>query len=519
MCDILPMGGLPQLAPEIADIALSAKAMTGELITAIDKLRSQDSRKRHWRSIHQALATKWNIDNIRNIQGRLHELRDQLRTNMREHIVSEQQTALRRLETLQQKFQQLHCPRVDLVQDLISRVKGLNGDTLAKSYLYACEKVFADVGLKRTHMEVELKVLNGLRYPIDHYHNNDNNNNDEAYPRTFERIFDDPALPPSDPHPHIKLRQWLNAGNGLYWLYGKTGSGKTTLMRYLGNCSGTRSCLQSWAGQTKLSTASYYFGNTFPQLEAFLRHILFHLIREPPYLVPQLFPFGWTELINITQTSWSIDELKKALARLGRCHVNAYFCFFIDGLDRFDGKPIELLRIIRKLSNIPHIKICVSSRYSRPFIQFLGKIPHQQLCVQWNHREDIQQLAQDELERRLEIKQHADALRMYSDLVEGIVRKSVGVFVWVSLAVHLLCDGLSNEDNADLLLQRLEDLPYDLHELFHQFSGSVDRLYRDKMAMLCHIALCARTHQRGDLLASRRGFGRTPARISLKCHV
>jgi ABC-type ATPase involved in cell division len=51
-----------------------------------------------------------------------------------------------------------------------------------------------------------------------------------AYHQTFESIYE---------KSHVSLKpwsnfvEWLRFGNGIYWINGKAGSGKSTLMRYI----------------------------------------------------------------------------------------------------------------------------------------------------------------------------------------------------------------------------------------------------------------------------------------------
>lgn len=53
--------------------------------------------------------------------------------------------------------------------------------------------------------------------------------------------------------------QWLNSESKLYWVTGKPGAGKSTLMKYLQSDSRTLKYLQSWAGKLPLSIAGFFF--------------------------------------------------------------------------------------------------------------------------------------------------------------------------------------------------------------------------------------------------------------------
>jgi hypothetical protein len=55
----------------------------------------------------------------------------------------------------------------------------------------------------------------------------------ESHARTFEWVFD--TQPSSDESFQCSMHEWLKRGSGIYWISGKAGSGKSTLMKFLCN--------------------------------------------------------------------------------------------------------------------------------------------------------------------------------------------------------------------------------------------------------------------------------------------
>ncbi|KAH8679413.1 hypothetical protein BGZ61DRAFT_535807 [Ilyonectria robusta] len=51
-------------------------------------------------------------------------------------------------------------------------------------------------------------------------------------------------------------------------------------------------------------------------------------------------------------------------------------------------------------------------------------------------------------------------------LTDGLLRKAQGVFLWLFLATRSLVNGIHNRDDEDTLLQRLEQLPGELENLY-----------------------------------------------------
>jgi len=63
----------------------------------------------------------------------------------------------------------------------------------------------------------------------------------EAHARTFDWIFVPPDEVPKDRKlPVVKFVRWLRQSDSIYWISGKAGSGKSTLMKYLSNHQNTR---------------------------------------------------------------------------------------------------------------------------------------------------------------------------------------------------------------------------------------------------------------------------------------
>ena len=75
----------------------------------------------------------------------------------------------------------------------------------------------------------------------------------EAHKKTFEWVFDSNKT---------QFRPWLEseASGDVFWVTGKPGSGKSTLMKFLCSHDRTKATLQAWAGSgNKLVIASHFF--------------------------------------------------------------------------------------------------------------------------------------------------------------------------------------------------------------------------------------------------------------------
>ena len=89
----------------------------------------------------------------------------------------------------------------------------------------------------------------------------------EEHSKTFEWIFGD-ATNEGSLDPDSLTRQsfvkWLSAGQGIFHICGKLGSGKSTLMKFLCNHPRTEAELRTWAGA--LQTASEIYRGVSPSI-------------------------------------------------------------------------------------------------------------------------------------------------------------------------------------------------------------------------------------------------------------
>ena len=132
----------------------------------------------------------------------------------------------------------------------------------------------------------------------------------KAHQRTFEWIYDDrfPQTSSWD-----SLPEWLRTGRGCYWINGKAGSGKSTLMKYILEDHRTTEALQQWSCSSELVVASFFFWYAGTPLQksqtGLLRALLLDVLSPRPGLVPVLFPDLYRSLISEKKKSFATIEL------------------------------------------------------------------------------------------------------------------------------------------------------------------------------------------------------------------
>ncbi|KAI1392484.1 uncharacterized protein F4822DRAFT_441430 [Hypoxylon trugodes] len=292
-----------------------------------------------------------------------------------------------------------------------------------------------------------------------------------AHERTFNWVFQ-PSDKPDLDSTAGSVHRWLECGDGVFWISGKPGSGKSTLMKFISSHPQTRRALSTWSDPRPLVVASHFFW-TQPDL------IKISCIER------------WNQNAeNIKFESWDTPELSRVLERIALCDgIRVRFCFFIDGLDEYEGDQVEFCQALRKLSISPHMKLCVSSRPWNVFEDSFGTDIASKLYIHELTKNDIHNFVRSSLEAHPRWANAGVKAKDAQSIMDEVTHRAAGVFLWVYLVVKQLRSGLTGYDNYSDLQRRLQTIPDDLGEFFKQILGSVEPFYHQRMARLLKISL------------------------------
>ena len=195
--------------------------------------------------------------------------------------------------------------------------------------------------------------------------------------------------------------------------------------------------------------------------------------------------------------AWTESRLLTVLFNLLRqTQVDVAICMFIDGLDEFDGRYDSVINMITNVSDQEHVKICVSSR---PLFAFKGAFAGSP-CLK------LQDLTfdtiRDYINKQLShlVQQNAssnkNARQKAERLIDIIVQRADGVFLWAVIATREVRDGLQGMADLDQLAQAIEVLPPELEDLFLLVLKRIKLAFRRDAAKFLQIVLFA-GHMRG----------------------
>lgn len=386
---------------------------------------------------------------------------------------------------------------VDLLHQDVQQVERISRLELLMDVAKDHRQIDSFTGIIQAQIDqrYQQQILDSLWYRmLDHRRNSVS----EAHPGTFDWALD----PPTEKVEWDNLSKWLQSGSGIYWIHGKPGSGKSTLMKYLYDSSFTRSLLSKWAEDEPLWMPHFFFWNlgTVEQKTQYglYRGLLYHILKDNPSLIPDLLPEMWREAhkdggptgrTSLETQASNLDppteeEMMLAFPRL-KAHTRAAFCFFIDGLDEYSGDPFRLITFLEKLVS-DNIKAVVSSRPIPSCFQAFSQGP--QLRLQDLTRNDIKTYVHDTIALHPHIETITGMDSTIVDRIQGeLTAKASGVFLWVVLACRSLIQGFAAFDTPEELQQRLEELPPELNDLFEHILQKFDRRYQEQAAKLLYL--------------------------------
>ncbi|KAF5701311.1 hypothetical protein FGLOB1_10282 [Fusarium globosum] len=302
--------------------------------------------------------------------------------------------------------------------------------------------------------------------------------------------------PPSDYLQWDDLNTWLQSASGLYWLSGKAGSGKSTLMKYLHEHVKTHALLQTWTNGSELILANFFFyalGKPEQKSQSgLLRSLLYQILEYDPSVTEHALPHMWREACYNRQSYPeleipSIEEMATALKVLcSTLHADRKIFFLIDGIDEYEGKDLDIARFIGDLESFPNVKIMVSSRPHPAFMTTFGQKP--KMNLQDLTKRDVATYIQDTVSYHPYMRSLSHQSQYQVDrITQKLAQKASGVFLWVILACRAVVEGCDDFCTVTELEARVDELPKELEELIEHMLENIDPRWKQDAMRLIHL--------------------------------
>jgi len=326
----------------------------------------------------------------------------------------------------------------------------------------------------------------------------------EADFSTFLWIFDQKSS---------EFMKWLTEGRQIFWICGKPGSGKSTMMKFLQSSAKFTDVLNKSPHGSGWIVLTFYFtfkGTRLEKtLEGLLRSFLLQLIQKVPRLGRIIKRHGLLDTNIGPAFVWELETLKRAF-KDAMSSNRAKVCLLVDALDEFEGSMPELINLLKEVEQHSGftrstIKICVASRPHANIILELEQSQH--LRMEDCNQEDISRFVQERLGPLL--SSHVNELD-FPRFSEAIIKKAAGVFLWVSFAVTDLIEGFSYGDTAEDLERRLDEMPPDMENVYRRILRNVNQRYKSELMLMLQIVCRSTTPLTVDQLACALSAGMFP---------
>jgi hypothetical protein len=312
------------------------------------------------------------------------------------------------------------------------------------------------------------------------------------------------------------LATWLRSSStsGIFHITGKLGAGKSTLMKHISTHPRVRDDLVAWAGDKSLVLARFFFWHDGTKLQKSLeglhRSILFQALEQYPALIEEVFPTQWQAIRAkpkshslLRSTQFRSTDLEKGFKTLVEMEASEQYrlCLFIDGLDEYSGEGVtsvdhmKLARDIQAWSASGKVKFCVSSREQVEFTNTFRDSPR--IKLHELNQSDIRDFCWQTIEQY-------DASLFDDDfdasgLVDWIVPRAEGVFLWAKITVQAALVFANQHDSFDTIKKKLMSPPGNLIQLYDRLLNSLPET--ERKAAYKFLAVAVRLPSRLSLLA------------------
>jgi hypothetical protein len=206
------------------------------------------------------------------------------------------------------------------------------------------------------------------------------------------------------------------------------------------------------------------------------RSLLYTCLRGRKALIRFVFAERWEQFVSYGGGRDAFDwaELRRAFKQMISDRSKKFF-FLIDGLDEFDGEPKEIIDLVVSTTQ-SNVKICLASRPWLPFQDAFKNNPS--FLLERLTRQDIEKYVMSHFhDNKHYMRLHLHEPTGATALLQHLVTKAHGVFLWVYLVTQSLLQGLSNSDKISDLQARLNALPSDMEALFSKLLHRLEPQY------------------------------------------
>ncbi|KAJ5701586.1 hypothetical protein N7488_009134 [Penicillium malachiteum] len=142
---------------------------------------------------------------------------------------------------------------LDEFRRYIESVQKTHPESPTPKEIMSLEQYLSELSLSQENIDIELAILKSLSFearPVRH------TSIPEAHQKTFRWAYNTDGNAPAAA---AIFSEWLRRENGIFWVSGKPGSGKSTFMKFVADEPMTREYTLEWSKSKSTFLASHYF--------------------------------------------------------------------------------------------------------------------------------------------------------------------------------------------------------------------------------------------------------------------
>ncbi|KAK0662486.1 alpha beta-hydrolase [Cercophora samala] len=300
-------------------------------------------------------------------------------------------------------------------------------------------------------------------------------------------------------HPNSDLKSWLSESQdqNLFWITGRPGSGKSTIMRYVLDNKRTKQYLSGSEqlmggnntvrlGQSEWLIIGLFITDRGAQEQRqwfpMMQGILYQLLQSQPSLIPSVMPMaetvhrhaqgkGASGEVTYNWTYSTVEKMLEYCKSQTRHPVKALI--MLDGLDELQKQDdarqaVSFFRslVARQDTSQNTFKVCVASRSENLFLDLFRGV--QRVHIHEHTQQDIRDYTWDRLREnpRFSNQDEVKARKQLDPVVELICKNARGVFLWVFSIISLVDQSLADGDTMDEVYDTLARQPTEMNELY-----------------------------------------------------
>lgn len=253
-------------------------------------------------------------------------------------------------------------------------------------------------------------------------------------------------------------------------------------MKFIAEAPYTIHSLEQWAKPARLCTAAYYFWNQGYEIQknqtGLFQSLLYQILKSIPRLISMVCPD------RANHEEWDTEELRLMFERIAaQTELEVRFCFFIDGLDEYNGPEEEIVEMLRFLGASNNIKICASTRPRSVFDRFF-QAGTRTFDIANFTKSDMKRHVQQALDENENFQRLLKENPSGGELMTLIADLAQGVWLWVYLVTRDLKLAVNRDEGLPMLRKIIHQFPSDLEAYFERIIKTIRPQYLEEMSQI-----------------------------------